>query len=281
MATEKIGFDDLPDSKQTKSLDKAGIQRNFILIGAEYKPREAKKEKKKNDKGDMEEVATDKMVGPFVRLTFQSQDTEDPVQFVTTIFAPPTKAEEIKFHGDHYENGVKVRKNTDAEQINAEFKRKFYMYEQLAKGLGISPAKFLEYKKVIGGEPETIFKTMFDKFFAMVPLDRIKDKPLDIKTLWNNNEKNKTSFLQLADSGANAVAIAMHIPGRETFLSISPFEQKKLARAFSNTDRAPKDNNTESGGIGGDNTWKPIDEPGDAAGGGGGAAAASDDDALF
>ena len=279
MSTEKIGFDDLPDSKQIKTLDKAGVQRNYILSAAEYKPKEFKKEKKKNDKGEMEEVVTDKTVGPFVRLTFQCQDKEDPVQFVTTIFAPPTKAEEIKFHGDHYENGVAVRKNTDSEQIHTEFKRKFYLYEQLAKGLGVSPAKFLEYKKAIAGEPEILFKKMFDTFFSMVPIDRIKDKPLDIKTLWNNNDKAKTSFLQLADSGANAVAIAMHIPNRETFLSISPFEQKKLVRKYSNTDRAPKSDSTEAGGIGSDNSWKPIEEPGEPTSTA--SATGSDDDALF
>lgn len=281
MSKEQIGFEDLADSKQIKSIDTADIHRNFFLNEVEFVPRQEKKEKKKNEKGETVEVGTGKMVGPYIKFGLKNHTGD--VGFNFTMFTPPTTEEEVKFTSDKYENGIAVRKNTAQEQIIVEFNKKFYFFEQLAKAIGASPDNFLKFKTAVKGDPTELFKMMFDKFFALFPIDKIKTKPVDFKTVWNNNDKTKTSFLQLADAGANNIVIAMHIPERATILQFTQYEsQQKLKRKYSNTDKAPKDGNTESAGNG----WRPvegggIDDVDTSAPRGNDTATADTDEALF
>lgn len=281
MSKEQIGFGDLADSKQIKSIDSADIHRNFFLNEVEFVPRQEKKEKKKNEKGETVEVGTGKMVGPYIKFSLKNHTGD--LAFNFTMFTPPTTEEEVKFTSDKYENGIPVRKNTPMEQIVVEFNKKFYFFEQLAKAIGASPDSFMKFKTAVKGDPTELFKMMFDKFFALFPIDKIKNKPVDFKTVWNNNDKAKTSFLQLADAGANNIVIAMHIPERATILQFTQYEsQQKLKRKYSNTDKAPKDGNTESSGNG----WKPvegggIDDVDTSASGSSDAVAGDTDEALF
>jgi len=253
----EIKFDDAPESKQYKSIDSAGIHRNFCLVEAEFQPLAPKMEKKKVDGKDVE-VDTGKTIGPWAKFTFRC---EDPVQqFICTMFAPPTSEEEIKFYGDVYDKGIPVRKKTAAEQINAEFMNKYYFFEQLAKAMLISPDKFKVFKDSVKGEQAVLFKLLFDKFFALFPIDKYKTKAVDLKTVWNNNIKAKTSFLQLAYPGVNNLVFAPYIPNRDTLLSITQNEQKSLKRLFNPNDRAPSTDATE---VNADNQWKPVATEGD------------------
>jgi hypothetical protein len=247
-----IKFDDAPESKQFKSIDSAGIHRNFILDEAEFQPLAPKMEKKKVDGKDVE-VDTGKTIGPWAKFNFKCDNPTQ--QFVCTLFAPPAKEEDIKFYGDVYEKGIPIRKKTAAEQIKSEFTNKYYFYEQLAKAMLISPEKFKAYKDSVGGDPQHLFKLMFDKFFALFPLDKLKGKAIDIKTIWNNNIKAKTSFLQLAYPSASNLVFAPYIPNRDTLLSFTQSEQKSLRRQFNPNDKAPTGDATE---VNSDNQWKPV-----------------------
>lgn len=283
MSDEKkqIGFDDVPESKQSKTINEAGIHRNFLLETVEFQPRANKKEKKKNDKtGLMEEVETSKVIGPWVKLVFKSADGEST--FSTTIFAPPVTPDEVKYVSDKYEGGVAIRKNTKDEQIRLEFTKKFYLYEQLAKAVLISPDKFLIFKKGLKAETDVLFKEMYDQFFKQFPLERIKKNAIDFKAVWNNNDNAKTSFLQLADASSNNVVFAPYHEQRESILSVTQWEQVKLKRKYSNNDRAPQGSNTEISKSG--NAWKPTENADafdDKSGAGSSAAAETGDEPLF
>lgn len=268
--SDAIAFDSLPDSKQYKSVDTAGVHRKFALVEVEYVPRTEKKEKKKktDGSGETEEIGTGKFVGPYIKFVFRS---EDPAQEVTvTLFQPATKEEEIKFYSDHYEGGVAVRKKNAQEQIQHEFTQKFYFYEQLAKAQIASPEKFDVFKRSIKGTPDVLFKLMFDKFFELFPLEKLKTKLIDIKLMWNNNDKNKTSFLQLAYPNANNLVFAPYVENRDSMLSVTMYEQRNMKRKYSNTDRAPS---TDAPEINMEGAWKPVQ---DAEGGD-----AGDDKPLF
>lgn len=253
---EGIKFDDLPESKQYKSLDAAGVYREFNLVEIEFQKKEPKKEKRKDS--EEETVVEGKFIGPWVRFTFRNEKTIE--QFVGIVFSPPTTPEDIKFHGGKFEGGVEIRKRTDKEEIEAQFNNLYYLYEQLGKALQVSPEKFISFKKGLSGDVEKLFKEMFDKFFAAFPLDKINKKPIDFKVLYNNNAKAKTSFLGLPSASSNNMVFGPYIEGRASILSVAAWEQKKLRKQFSNTDRAPQDNNTESTGISSDNSYKPLDK---------------------
>lgn len=254
MAKEKIGFDELPESKQYKTIDEAGIHRNFNLTEVEYQPRVPKTKKEKVDGKDKEVEIPGEFKGPWIKFTFQNET--DTTQFVCTMFSPPVKEEDVKFTSDFYDKGVAIRKKTAKEQINAEFVTKFYFYEQLAKAFTISPDKINSFKKSLDAEWEVMFKLMFDTFFKMFPVDKVKAKPIDLKTVWNNNQKAKTSFLQLGTPSASNMVFAPYIPERSTMLSMSAYEQKLMKRQFTNNDRAPQSNDTEVVNAG--EGFKPI-----------------------
>lgn len=250
---DNISFDDVPESKQQKVISEAGIYRNFFLEAVEYQNRQEKMEKRKNAKGDMEEVGTGKITGPWFKITLRGTDEDgDEVKFISTIFQPPTNEEEVKFQSDKYEGGVAVRKHTKEEMIRLEFTKKFYFFEQLAKALTINTEKINSFKKSVNGSPDVLFKLMFDKFFTMFPMVHISKKPIDFKCFFNNNLKAKTSFLQLAEPSANNIIFAQHI-GDKSSLVINSYELTKMKRMFTNTDRAPKADGTE---IDSKNQWK-------------------------
>jgi len=260
MSTE-IKFSDAPESKQYKSLDQAGVHRKFYLVEVEFQPLAPKMKKEKQDGKEVEVPDGDKTVGPWAKFVFRSE--EPAQQFVTTMFSPPTKETDVKFFGDVYEKGVAIRKKTAQEQINSEFMNKFYFYEQLAKALQIAPDKFASFKNGVKGSPDVLFKEMFDKFFALFPLDKLKTKAIDIKTIWNNNIKSKTSFLQLAYPSASNLVFAPYIENRDSFLSVTASEAKLIKRMFSMHDRAPSTDATEAGGSGGgENSYKAVEVPG-------------------
>lgn len=254
---EKIGFDDVPESKQYKSITKGGVHRKFHLEEVEYVER---KEKTKKEK-DGTETGTGEFVGPYVRFVFQNEETQEV--FTTMMFEPATREEDVKFLSDFYDKGVKTRKKTPAEQIKHEFTQRFYFYEQLAKAWIVSPEKFDIFKRSLVDEPPVLFKKMYKSFFEAFPLDKIKGKLIDLKVMYKNDDIKKTSFLQLCYPGANNLVFAPHIENRDTMLSVTQSEQKSLSRKYSNTDRAPSSNDTEV--IPTEGGWKAVETGGEDA----------------
>lgn len=249
--SEKISFDDAPESKQYKSIQKGGIHRGFHLEEVEFSERKEKTKKQK----DGTEVGTGEFIGPSIRFTFQNENTSET--FTSVMFEPPTRPEDVKFTTGYYEKGVEIRKKTPEEQIKHEFLQRYYFYEQLAKALLVEPTKYDTFKRGCAAEPAELFKKMFKVFFDTFPLEKYKSRLFDFKTMFKNDEAKKTSFLQLCYVGANNLIFAPYIESRDSMLSLTPYEVKLINRKYSNTDRVPTTDSTEV--VSGDGAWKPVE----------------------
>lgn len=243
--SDNLNFDELPDSKQYKSIDTAGVHTNMRLVEVEFKPREEKK--KKNKAGELE--ATGEFISPYAKFTFRREEPAE--QLVATMFSPPESEDEVKFVGDVYENNVAIRKRTNMEQIKHEFAQRFYFYEQLAKAWLVPADKFVTFKKSINVGPDQAFKLMFENFFKAFPLDKWGKNAIDLKAVWNNNKKAHTSFLQLAVPSSNNLIFSTYYgQNRPSQLALTPYEQKHYGkREFDMNARAPKTDETEVDGT--------------------------------
>lgn len=232
MSEINVNFDQLPESKEFKSINKAGVHMKFYLDEIEFKEKSEKDGKK---------------IGESVRLLLKS----DNAQFTIYKFTPPTQPEDVKFTGGVYKNGKEIRKRTAEEQIQADFAELFYFYEQLAKALGGSKESIDKFRAALKGvDLPNLFKTMFDKFFTIFPQEKIKTKLINFKALWNNNEKQKTSFLGIAKPSGTNMIFSAYVSDTNPVLEVSAFEEKNMVRKFSPLDRAPQNNATEAGSTG-------------------------------
>jgi hypothetical protein len=237
MSETTIGFDALPESKDTVFVKTAGIHLGFKLIAKEFVPSKEKDGKTSNEQ---------------VKLSFQNDKNENVVLY---LFAPPTKAEDVKYCGDIYEKGVKIRKRTPEEQIVAEFNERFYFFEQLGKAWNSSKEKMDSFKTSLAGDPSGLFKKMFEKFFTVFTSEFFAEKKINIKMLFNNNDKQKTSFLGLAKPGASNLVFAPYTTDDNPILQINLSEEKNMVRKYTPKDKAPTTAGAEVGGTG---EWKPA-----------------------
>lgn len=235
MSDVKIEFDSLPESQDFKTVNKAGIHLKFHLEEVEFS------EAKEKDGKEISES---------FKVTLKG-DTE---QFSIYKFAPPTEPDKVKFLSSHYVNGKEVRKKTPEEQIQADFHSLYFFYEQLGKAMGGTMEHINKFKAAIkGADADKLFKLMFDKFFTIFPVEKLKSKKFNFKALWNNNDKALTSFLQIAKASATNVVFAPYTNDNNPVLQISSFEEKLLVRKYSPLDRKPADDNTETTNTGKDN----------------------------
>lgn len=225
----EMKFGDAPSSAQQQYVKTAGIHLNFSLTGREFIERITKDDKEKN---------------AYVKLTFTGND-EKKESFLCMLFEPATKESEVKYLGDIYEKGVKIRKRTPEEQIKQEHGDRFYFYEQLAKALQQPAEKVAKWKQGLTGTPEVMFKMMFESFFNNFPLDSVKDKKMNFKMMWSNNDKNKTSFLGLCSAAQNNIVFAAYVSPETTGLQLSAYEEKNLHRKYQPKVAAPKSDATE------------------------------------
>lgn len=240
MSEIKVNFDELPESKEFKSVSKAGVHLKFHIDEVEFSEAKEKDGKK---------------IGESVRILLRSENS----QFTIYKFSPPTKPEDVKYVGGFYQNGKEVRKKTPEEQIQADFAELYYMYEQLAKALGGGKDVIDKYKAAIRNAPlEATFKTMFDKFFTIFPVEKIKNKFINFKALWNNNDKNKTSFLSLSKASGSNMVFAAYVNDTSPILEVNgAYEEKCMVRKYSPLDRAPKTDATEISSETAEQ-WKPV-----------------------
>lgn len=246
MSDIKVNFDELPESKDFKSINTAGVHLKYHLEEIEFTDAKEK---------------DGKMSNPFVKITVKS----DVAQFGIFKFSPPSNPEDVKFTSDVYQNGKAVRKMTPEEQIQKDFTELFYFYEQLGRALGGTKDQIEKFKSNIKGvEMPVMFKTMFDKFFTIFPLDKVKAKLFNFKALWNNNDKSKTSFLGISKAGASNMVFAPYVSDSNPVLSVGGFEEKNMIRKYSPIQRVPAGDATEvkneDGSTGGFQANANIDE---------------------
>jgi hypothetical protein len=232
-----IKFGDLPDSREKQFLRTAGVQIKYKLKAYEFKERAEK-----------EGMVTNAML----KLTFEN----DHSSFSGMLFEPPYSEDNVKFTGDLYEHGVKVRKRTPAEEIEAQFYEKFYFFEQLMKALGADKITIESFKKV-SGDTKDLFKMMVEKFFTLFPLTApaVTNKFINFKTAWNNNTSKKTSYLGLCKPSASNVIFAAYVADDVPVLSLNSTELKNQQAMFTDADRAPKTDGAE-----GEGSWRPPDD---------------------
>lgn len=215
---KKLKFGDLPESKEKQYVQEAGIKPKFQVTAREFIERAEKDGKTKNAQ---------------IKITF-SNDTHT---FVAYLFESAWREEDVKYCGDLYENGVKIRKRTPAEQIEADIYERYYFFEQLIRALGMDKIAIDLFKKGLDDNPDGILKKMFESFVNVVSDQKLKEKFINFKLMWNNNEKAKTSFLTMCKPSASNVIFSPYINDQNLVLQLSNYEQKHQSRMFKPTER--------------------------------------------
>ena len=249
---EELKFDDLPESKETRYVKEPGIHLGFKIQNIEWTD-----EKVKEVKGQ-----APKTVNAYVKVTLADDAGET---FIAFLFAPPVKAEDVKFTGDVYEKGIKIRKRTPEEQIRVEFDERYYFYEQLAKAIKAIPEKRAAFKKQIAGPVDTMFRRMYDRFTTIFPKESYADKKINFKSMWKNDKKAQTSNLTLCRAEDRNVVFAPFIDAKTPVLQLSSWEEENQVRMFKPQDRKPTTDKADAGPANDtDKDWKPLvgaDEP--------------------
>jgi len=232
-----LSFDKLPETKEQQFVRTMGIHLGFKLVSFEYIP---PKEKDGNV-----------VLSASLKLTFANDSRET---FITNIFEPPAKPEDIKYPMKHYENNVHTRNKTAEEQIAAEFNERFYLFDQLAKAWNSSNERINAFKSTVKGDPDGLFKKMVEKFFSIFPKDFWQDKKINLKLLFKNNDVKQTSFLNLAKPSASNFVFAPYTTDNNPVLQISSWEEKNCMRKYIPQYKAPD----KAGGGESSEGWKPL-----------------------
>lgn len=173
------------------------------------------------------------------------------------LFPPATRAEDLTYIGQKYENGVAVRKNTPEEQLGIEWLNFGYYFIQLGMALGNhwEVVKNAIYPKLGGLDFTAIVNTFKQQFTGAGKVMR----PINFKIVYNHNDKKKTSFLGFAKATVNNIVFEQFINGQEPKLQISPYEEQQRAMELVYKMQAkPK---ADAAGMSDPaiGSWKPMD----------------------
>jgi len=226
MANEKVQFGDMKEPVNVRYIGDAGIYRDMKVTKLEFVPANAEKK-----------------LSSYLLETFENSKGEI---FENRYWAPPATEEEVKFVGKLYgDKGEELRDLTKTEQIRKQFETTAYHMIQLAMALGV---KFDDAKPKITAHDT--FSGMCDAFIGIWKLN--PGKTIDMKLLWNNSDKKKTSFLGIPDAGYRSVVFLPYKADKpNSELALSPYEaDKKLVRKYKPTAKAPADGAVESAAPG-------------------------------
>lgn len=221
-------FDDIDEPVQVKRIKDAGIYRNVKLT--EIKLTEAST--KEPSDADKAKGVQPKRISPYMTLQFTTQGEGDAKVHEEMVFCPPTDPNNLAYVADKYVNGQKAGKKTSEEQMKDDWQAFGMFLCQIATAC--SQKQFAIVKTNIGKHftemTEEGFLKLVKAFQAMLPADKVL--PVDIKMVWNNSDKKKTSFLRLAKASASNWAIAPHKPDlKESTLQFSDYETKNQLKA--------------------------------------------------
>lgn len=220
MSEVKVNFDDMKKPQQQQYISTAGFWRNAYLKQFGIEPL-----KEKTKKVDGKDVGTGEFTGGWLNVVL---DSEQGI-FQGKYFALATKPEEVKFVGKVYDlkTGAELRDKTKEEQLQDDYKDFAYFLIQLGMALG---NEFDNVRRIVTGVEPTTFSIMIDAFAkAFVKDDMIKAR-IDYKTIFNNNDKAKTSFLQFPKATGNNIVFTQYDPKEpKSSLSFTGYEKKKKA----------------------------------------------------
>lgn len=222
-------FKQLDDSVQKKRVTEPGIYENVKFTGCEFTEQEADPEKKKN-------------AYKCIVLKFAIPDKDDNtnvIEFEERVFAPATTPENVKFLAKKYVKGVEIGKNTPSEQIIKDHEARAIYLLQLIKAFGKTYAAAQEQLMPFVNVPiEQAFVSMAKGFVGLYT-NGMPNNPIDMKIVYQNSDKHKTSQLIISTPASNNVAFTQHIPGQKTKIVLSDYDVKCLVKKYTGVAAAP------------------------------------------
>lgn len=223
-----FGIDEAKETKDSASIHKPGIHRNMQLIGVEIKTLESKA-------GDAFTVTS---------LSFQNNEG---VKFETSVFRPPASESECKpYTKDVWKNN---KKTGEKEIVPAskvfKSRNQDYLYLLVQLGMAVSKSTWVQVIAKLKDSTNTYesLTNAFIKHFG--PANKLSN--IDIKLMWDNNTKNKSSFLKLAKAGEYNKIFAQYLADKPSFLTVSESELKNgMNRMFLPAAPATKEDGSEN-----------------------------------
>jgi len=219
--SENVQFNDMKEPVNIRWVNDAGIYRGFKLKKLEYVGPNAEK----------------KLSG-YVEETFEH---EEGLTYMHRIWHFAEKPEDVKYFGKLYKDGVIVRDKTASETIDESFTALAYHFCQLGMAYG---KNFEEVKKLITAEGANFVKIV--NLFKTKIWDLNKEKLIDFKVIWRNNDSKKTSFLLIPDAGYRSLLFAANTKDTISILSMSPYEKEKCSKRKYQPKEAPANDNVET-----------------------------------
>ena len=245
-----IDDEDIAPEAQAAVINSAGIKTNITFKGV-----------------DMVEVKPKDNPGKIMHAAEFVFEDELGHRHVEKYFAPQTSADQLTYV---LKKWVEVNnKWTATEDLSKEKTLKVlgndvvFFLADLAEAMGYPD--FEKIRQNIGSRADNFAHAIeiFKKDYPPIP-----GKKINMKLLWDNNKKKKTSFLKIRTGMAVYYPFMTdlfdrYVADRPSTLTISPYDQEnKMKRAFVQADRAPQN---AQAGIGGTTTnerqeWKgPTD----------------------
>jgi hypothetical protein len=201
-----FGASEAKETKDSASINKAGIHRNMTYIGCEIKKLESKSGSSFTVTG----------------LTFQNPDG---IKFDTSIFRPPVSEEDCK----PYSKAVWKNGKDTGEKVVVSAKEVFkqrnqdYLYLLMQLGMAVSKQTWVQVMDKLKKHTSS-YEELTAGFIKNFPPNNVKHNNIDIKLIWENDHNKKTSFLKLAKAGEYNKIFGVFIPGQPSFITMSDYE---------------------------------------------------------
>jgi hypothetical protein len=251
-------FDNVPSTESASAprIDTPGIHHNLRaaieLAAGEYTDKSDPKNEKKVHWDALQLTLTD----------------EDNMQHVENYFAPPSRAEDVKYKQRLWQD-VDGKKVNTREATNEETLKILNM-EYIAYLLDLGTAfgyKEKDIKEVLQRSSKGGFLSMTKAF-----IDKFKpadNRRISAKILWNNNDTKKRSDLQIHGSWPKyspfgADLFDVWIEGRPSELEVTAYEAKRgsLVKKYTAQGDAPKDKQTViRAGVPKSDSKEPTESP--------------------
>ncbi len=204
-----FGTDETKETKDSASLNKAGIHRNMTYIGCEITELESKA-------GTMFTVT---------KLAFQ---TPEGIKYETSVFRPPAKEADCKPYSKAVWRNGKDTGEKEVVSAKEVFKQRNqdYLYLLMQLGMAVSKQSWIQVMEKLKKHTSS-YEELTAGFIKNFPPNGAKHNNIDIKLIWDNDHNKKTSFLKLARAGEYNKIFGVYIPGSPAFITMSENELKK------------------------------------------------------
>lgn len=218
MSDLKIDIGTFDEPKPERTIQEAGIYTGFTIAEIKYMPPTPEVQAEPAADGKPE-VKAKKAVGASLAFSLVS---DAGFKYDARKFLPPVSEANVKYVGKKYENNVPIRDLTPKEQLESDWGEFTMFLGQLGLAMGHPWASIRSVLMPLVGKGQE----MCEAFIKAFCLNKVQKK-INFKLLWNNNDKNQTSFLQLPKAGSKSLVFEQHIPGQASMLAIAKWETEK------------------------------------------------------